>query len=119
MAFVVPTFQSRSARYIIGVELAGEKFRLRFYWNTREEFWYMDILDQDDNNLITGIKMVINYSLLDQYVAVIGIPKGNFILWDLEKDVSGEVTFDNFGRRYQLIFLSDSEIAAGSFSLGL
>ncbi len=109
--FVVPVFQNQSSRYIIEVELSLEIFRLGFAWNAREQAWYMDILDPDDNEILTNIKMVINYSLLDQYIALATLPKGKFMLWDLEKNpITGGVTFDNFGRRYQLIFFTDEEL---------
>lgn len=112
--FVVPTFQNRSSKYTIEVELNSEVFRLRFIWNSREQSWYMDILDQDDIEILTGIKLVINYELLLQYEAYDNLPKGEFILWDLEKNPkTGGVTFDNFGRRYQLIFFTDEEIEEG------
>ena len=109
--FVLPTFQNNSSKYTIEVELNNEVFRLRFQWNVRAGDWYMDILDSDDNPILLNIKLVINYSLLDQYRYMTTLPKGEFILWDLEQNPStGGLGFDNFGKRYQLLFFTDEEI---------
>ena len=112
--FLVPTFQNVSTRYIITTDLNGSAFRLRFHWNSREAAWYMDILNTDDVLILSGIKLVVNYSLIRQYPAIQELPKGEFILFDLEaNDQTGGVTIENFGRRYQLLFFTDEEIEAG------
>lgn len=114
---VLPIFQSISARFSYDIELAGEIFHLKFNWNAREESWYMNILDQDQNPILTGIKMVVNYLLLNQYQYISDLPQGNFLLYDLEKIPGGVVTFDNLGKRYQLLFASNIEIEAGGVSI--
>lgn len=115
--FIVPTFQNTSSKYVIGCALGDTKYRLKFFWNTRAQAWFMSILDQDDVAIITDIRLAINYALLYQYRAIEGIPDGEFILWDLEKDpISGGVTFDNFGRRYQLLFFTSEELESGEAS---
>ncbi len=111
---IIPTFQNRSARYAMDIELNGTIFHLRFHWNARENNWYMDIQDQDEINILMGIKLVVNYFLLAQYRAYINLPEGDFIFWDLNQiPEDGGVTFDNFGDRYQLIFFTDDEIESG------
>lgn len=112
--FVVPTFQNTSSKYTIEAELNNEVFLLKFAWNTRASDWYMSIYNDNGDLVLTDVKMVINYQLLRQYKAIEGIPKGDFILHDLEKDdVNSGVTFDNFGIRYQLVFFTNEEIEAG------
>lgn len=111
---LLPTFQNRSSRFSYDIELAGELFRLFFSWNARETSWYMDIQDQNEANILTGIKMVPMYQLLRQYRAYDTLPNGDFMLWDLNQDpVNSDVSFDNFGRRYQLLFVSREEIDSG------
>lgn len=110
---IIPIFQNISARFIFDIELAGELFRLEFAWNAREESWYMNIQDQNENYILAGIKMVIKYKLLEQYRAYTNLPDGDFILWDLEQNSqNGGVTFENLGKRYQLLFFSQEEIEA-------
>lgn len=111
---IIPTFQDRTARYTIEIELAGTPYNLFFSWNTREESWYMNIRDSEETPILTGIKLVPVYLLLEQYRAYENLPAGDFILWDLNQDSTDDnVTFDNFGERYQLLFFSDDEIEAG------
>lgn len=110
---VLPFFQDRSSRFAYDIELAGELFRLYFSWNARETAWYMDIQDQNENNILTGIKMVPNYRLLEQYRAYAALPDGDFVVWDLNQNpITGGITFDNMGKRYQLLFFSSEEIGA-------
>lgn len=112
--YIVPIFSNVSSKFIMTSELNEEVFRLSFYWNTREEYWYMSILDPDNVPLLMDIKLVPNYILLTQYKAYSSLPKGDFILYDLEQNpATGEATFDNLGKRYQLIFLSNEEIESG------
>ena len=74
----------------------------------------MDILDTADNPILTNLRLSINYQLLQQYKAVEGLPRGDFVLLDMEHNpVTGGVTFDSLGKRYQLIFLTDEEIEVG------
>lgn len=111
---VIPTFQNRSARYGFDIELGDKVFHLIFSWNDRDECWYMDIQDSEENNILNGIKLTPNYQLLKQYKAFSNLPDGEFILWDLKQEAaSSDVNFDTFGTRYQLIFLTTAEIIAG------
>lgn len=109
--YIVPTFQNTSADYVIEAELNNQVFRLQFTWNQRESVWYMHILDIDDNPVLLGVKLVPSYLMLQQYRAYADLPQGDFLLMDLEDSPeTGLVTFDNFGKRYQLIFFSDEEL---------
>jgi len=108
---ILPTFQNQSARFVYDIQLGDELFRLRFSWNARETSWYMNIQNQNEENIFTGIKLIPNYQLLRQYRSYAELPDGDFLLWDLEQNpITGEITFDNFGRRYQLLFFTREEI---------
>lgn len=108
---VIPTFQNRTARYGIDIELNGIVFHLLFSWNSREESWYMDIQNSEEIDILRGIKLIPNYQLLKQYRAYADLPQGEFILWDLYNDsVNSEITYDNYGKRYQLLFFTNEEI---------
>lgn len=111
---IIPVFQDRSARYSFDIELNGTVFHLVFNWNSREESWYMNIQNAEEVDILDGVKLVPSYSLLKQYKAYENLPKGEFILWDIEQNPAGSnVTFDNYGKRYQLLFFTDEEILAG------
>ncbi len=42
------------------IELDGIVFRLKFKFNQREDVWYMDIFDELQVALRTGVKLVVN-----------------------------------------------------------
>jgi hypothetical protein len=109
---IIPTFQSTSSRYTIEVELNNVPFNLAFHWNARDAAWYMDISDANDILLLAGIKLVLNYALLNQYNYLEGLPDGEFFVSDTNTDnpYSEELTYDNFGDRYQLIFITNDEL---------
>jgi len=83
---IVPTFQNKSSRYAFDIELNQELFHLVFTFNAREKAWYMIIQNENENNIITGIKMVINYLLLEQYKAYAELPRGDFVIIDTEQN---------------------------------
>ena len=105
----IGTFQNTSSRYIFNIDLNGESFRLRFHWNTRENNWYMDIMDTEDNNLLLGVKLVVDYELTKRYKYIQGLPKGEFFVTAIAENESEELTYDNFGSKYIMVFLTNEE----------
>lgn len=107
---VIPSFQDVSARTSFDIELDLSIYHLKFAWNSRESSWYMTIQDQDEIDILTGIKMVPNYLLLDQYKYLPGLPPGDFFLFDLNQIPENEQPdFDNLGKRYQLLYIIEAE----------
>lgn len=108
--FVIPTFQKISSRYTIEVELNNKPYKLFSDWNSRDSAWYMDIKDKDENDIVTNIKLVPKYLLLSQYKTYSSLPDGNFIIVDVEGKYDTEISFDNFGVRYNMLFFNSGEI---------
>lgn len=63
------------------ITLDGRPYIFRFRWNTRGAFWVMSITDRDEQLLVDGIKLVINYPLRLQYTGAL-LPQGEFICYD-------------------------------------
>ena len=107
----IPTYQSTSARWSEEVELDDTTYILYFYWNARDSAWYMDIYNSDDDLILAGIKLVLGYALLHQYAYLAGLPDGEFMVCDTNTDnpYSEDLDFDNFGDRYQLVYISKDE----------
>ena len=64
------------------IQLTGNIFTLRFQWNALNEFWTMNIYDQNLVPIVLGIKIVNNYDLTSQYIAAItsaGISFGDIV----------------------------------------
>ena len=97
-------FNSVRSSFSQKIVLNSQIYNIKIYWNTREDAWYMDILDKDLNPYIYGIKLVANFPLLQEYDRSF-VNYGNFILADTEGfPNSDRPTYDNIGERYQLIF---------------
>jgi hypothetical protein len=50
------------------VDLDGTDFRLDFQFNSREGFWYFNLLDIDGNIIRSSLKVVSNFPLLRLFV---------------------------------------------------
>lgn len=50
--------------YTQRTSLDGRDYELTFQWNQRESKWYLDIRDQDGDDIAVGIKLVSNFPLL-------------------------------------------------------
>lgn len=50
--------------FFFTVALDGVNYKFQFQYNEREDFWYFNILDIEDNLIRTGLKVVSNWSLL-------------------------------------------------------
>lgn len=62
------------------VDIAIQNFvyRFRYKYNARFDYWALGIYDTDDNILIEGLKIVLNYNIIAQYVDR-GLPQGKII----------------------------------------
>ncbi len=61
----VPLFSEEIYRY--SVVLAGQVRYLRFYFNERTKFWYMDIENEGHYKVMSGIKLIPNFPILQDY----------------------------------------------------
>jgi hypothetical protein len=111
----IPVHQDLSARYSMEIALDGTIYELDFSWNTREATWYMDILNSDGSEMILmGLKLVPNYRILAQYRHLIALPPGEILLVDQSQDNQNSVvTYDNFGSRYKLLYVTKAEVPVG------
>lgn len=94
------------------VTLEGLPYRFTFYWNTREEAWFMDISDREENLIIAGIKLVISHPVKQQYVEA-ELPPGDFIVVDTNIATSrDEPARDDFvqARNLNLLYLTEAEM---------
>jgi len=102
---LVPTFAD--ADYTQRMTLDGRVFTLHFTWNQREEAWYLALLDEADVELLSGIKVIANWALLEWYKYDPRLPDGEFFAHDLTGDGSNP-GYDDFGvgKRVELNYYS-------------
>lgn len=103
--YQIPLFNAVSLRWVAGVELDGKAYRFQFDYNTREDSFYLSILNNSNSLILSGIKLVPGYQLLTQYHAITDVPPGDLFLYDVQQDLStGHPGKDALGSRYLLAY---------------
>ena len=107
MPLIVPVFPGEPL-YQERVRLEDRDYIFRFDFSNREQRIYMSIKDQDEKNLLLGVKVIANWSLLTRHKFNPNLPPGELIPLDLE---SGGVppTLDDFGTRVRLFYFASDE----------
>jgi len=65
-----------------------------FNWNSRGEFWALDIADREENPILSGLKLTNQNEILGNFVET-GQPKGLLYVVDNTQSM-GDLTFDSF-----------------------
>lgn len=82
MADIVPTGSSQPD-FQEDIDLGGRVYRLRFHYNGRDTAWYMTVADADGTEIVAGIKLIIETSLVGQYPSE-DLPTGLLMVIDPE-----------------------------------
>ena len=67
------------------ITLTGNVFNLRFIWNALNQYWSLNIYNQNYDPIVLGIYVATNYDLTKQFYAVIvgsGISFGDVLCID-------------------------------------
>jgi hypothetical protein len=113
---VLPTVFDGTKWYVFSVSLEGLSFRLEFNWNDREGQWYFNLLDTNNNPLVTGRKVVLDMPMIGRFPYT-NLPNGDF----MAIDTSGQQippSLNDLGDRVLFVYLSSTDIAqmtAGTF----
>lgn len=93
--------------YTIRIPLGNILYRLDFLYNTLEDFWTFSIYNDDDNLLISGVKIVANYLLLENYKTDL-LPSGDF--YCLTSDLTIRIGRNSFvNNEADFLYLSAEE----------
>lgn len=84
--------------------LENVPFRFRFRWNDRDGTYYMDLLDESENVIRAGVRLVVNFELLKRLVDG-GRPPGFFLAFDARSNPQPPA----FGQLGDEIFLTYTE----------
>ena len=99
----VPFFRQRT-------QLDGRDYLLSFFWNEREEAWYLQLDDEAGVPIAAGIKLVLDWPLIGR-VADARRPPGSL----MAVDPSGNPArpgLQDLGTRVQLVYADAAEVAA-------
>ena len=85
-------------------------FVLIFRWNAMNEYWVMDILRNDEEPVIFGVKLVTNYNLMAQY-SMSNKPPGNILCQNIVGGWEAIRRFD-MGQVTELVYYIQNELEA-------
>lgn len=103
----IPIFQDRSSDFTERVTLEEVEINFRFAWNTKSEYWMINTYKEvESGRTLNGIKMILNYPLLYQFVTGL---TGQFLIFTLDASLSSEITYDSLGAGHNLFYLSNEE----------
>lgn len=111
MPVIIPVFPNEPL-YNEKVRLEGSDYIFRFDWAGREDRYYMSIYDASNNPLLLGVKVIANWSLLENHAFNANLPPGTLMAIDTESGGSPPV-YEDFGTRVRLFYwASDEDIAS-------
>jgi hypothetical protein len=115
---VIPT-STTLPDYRQTTSLEGRDYVLRFRWNTREARWYLDVADQDETPIVSGLKLVAEAPLLRLVRRDDRRPPGELWVRDREartsaagKLVARDPGLDELGGRCALLYFAAAELEA-------
>lgn len=93
------------------VTLNGNRVFITFSFNTRDQRWYFDIVDRNNTDIISGVKILPSQDLSTKYISLAQLLGGAFVCVDTRSS-GKDVTRDNFGtdKQFQLWYYTDQEI---------
>jgi hypothetical protein len=93
------------------VVLDGIRYILTFTWNTRGEFWSLSVADANEEPIVSGIKLVVGYDLLEGFRSL-SVPKGALIILGLAGNMA-RIAYDDFtnSRALKLVYFTEAELA--------
>lgn len=77
MALVIPT--TSDPYYVQRTDLEGREYVFSFDWSTREQVWYMSLLDSEETEIVCSVKLVCDWPLLFR-LASTAAPPGQFLV---------------------------------------
>ncbi|MFT9498017.1 phage baseplate plug family protein [Anaerosolibacter sp.] len=95
--------------FIVNTALEGKNYGLHFSWNASGKFWTIGIQDDSQNIIVSGIKMVPNYPLLQQF-RVSSLPPGEFMAVSETLERIGRYDFVNGSAA--LVYIESGEFDA-------
>ena len=88
----------------IAITLAGNPWNLAVYWNDILGVWVLDISDQSQVPVLTGIPIVAGVDLLAQHQH---LGFGGSLVVQSDANSFADPTFENFGLGSRLIFATE------------
>jgi len=107
MPVVIP-FDNTFSNFSEEVTLEDVSYIFNFTYNGRSEQWSMSIHDIDDNHIVDGIALIMNFNLFDQYRTA-DLPPGEMYIVDTT-GLEEKVTRENMGSILELVYIPEDEV---------
>ncbi|MFZ5440457.1 MAG: phage baseplate plug family protein [Myxococcota bacterium] len=105
----LPITQS-SSHFSFATELDGRTWQFTFRWNHRAEQWVMSIADSEGNQVLTGLRVVIDFPLLARFRGREALPAGDIVA-RRTSGAKADPGFEDLGRSVQLYYLSADDLS--------
>lgn len=103
---LIPVFpEDASSTQTIAIE--GDTYQLQIYWNVRDEYWYFSLFLPDNTPVLTGVKMVVNYTLISSFYQD-NVPLGDFVLFD-DSGNNDPCGRDELGSRCAFLYITSDD----------
>ena len=89
--------------YQFSIDLESVNYNFNFRYNTRLNRWFMNILDTEENVLLSGVKVLINFDLTYKY-RYKDIPPGSFFCID-ETGANQNPEREDLGNTHKLLYV--------------
>ena len=108
MAVIIPI--KDNSNHELTIELENIIYRLYFLYNEKFDYWSMSIFNEDDDLLLSGIKIVPNYPMIYYLNNRVDIT-GDFYC-EISSKKTSSITRNSFvSGEANLLYLTDEEVA--------
>ncbi len=90
--------------------LEGVDYVLRFAFNERDQYWYLDLLDQDGDPIATSLRCVVGWPLLRR--STDGRKPPGILAFEDASGLGRDPGFEDLGTRVQLVYFTKAEVDA-------
>lgn len=103
----LPLPTADTPRYAYTIGLSSRDYELKFEYMTRNEAWYLSILNTAGELLLSNIRLAPHYGLLSQYPQSY-LPEGELMLISSsEYTVPPKITLENLSTDFVLSYITE------------
>ncbi len=97
-------YSENTARWKSQFDLGDSRFTLYFSWNSQCEYWEFSLMNDNDNLIVGGLRLVTLIDLFEQYRNLLKkLPSGKLSLVP-RNDVVTKLTRDNLNSDFALMY---------------
>lgn len=110
MATYLIPIDSNFDKFSFTIDLEGLSYIINITWSYREEAWYYDLLTIDEEAILQGKKLVVDFPLFLGYTDE-RLPEGDIVVYD-QTGKGDRIGRNDLGARGVFIFKDNQEISS-------